>query len=479
VKPPPIRVRLTAWYLIVILMTLGVSLLAMYFGIQQAIESTVDAQLEARTLNIRTFLESYKPQQAVSAPRLLPPAVGLGPGDDLYQITDASGTMLFQSPAMRELEVPLDIHQMRHHYRHHRDSGNFTTYYRRHGDVRVLASLVQVGDEVWRVQVATDVNPFYAILETFRKWTWAILPLIVSLAGLGGYWLTGRAMSPVHDLVRSTRDISERNLSQRIAVPAARDELQELAHTMNAMLARLEAAFTRMTRFTADASHELRTPITVIRTTAEVILERERSPGELEEMVGLIVRESETTSALIEQLLTLARADADTERLKSETLDLRGLVEEVGAAGRTLAEARGVHWALQVAEQPVVVLGDRAHLRRLLLILIENACRYTETDGAVRLRLDVQHEDAVIEVTDTGIGIPADELAQVFDRFYRASNARFFHAEGNGLGLPIARWIATTHGGTLTAQSTLGSGTCMSVRLPMARDRATAGGLSG
>jgi heavy metal sensor kinase len=468
VRSPPIRVRLTAWYLVVILTTLSVSSLAMYFGIQRAIEITVDAQLEARSQNIRRFLESYKPQRAVAAPQLLPPAVGLGPGDDLYQITDGSGAMLFQSAAMRELEVPLDINQMRHHYRHHRDSGHFTTYYRRHSDVRVLASLVQLGDEAWRVQVATDVNPLYAILETFRKWAWSVLPLIVALAGLGGYALTGRAMKPVHDLVRSTRDISERNLSKRITVPAARDELRELAETMNAMLARLEAAFTRMTRFTADASHELRTPITVIRTTAEVILERERSQIELNDMVGLILRESETTSALIEQLLTLARADADTERLRSEEVDLRGLVEEVAAVGRTLAEARGVQWTTLISEQSVAILGDRPHLRRLFLILIENACRYTEAGGSVRLSLDVQSGDAVINVTDTGIGIPAAELTHVFDRFYRASNARFFHVDGNGLGLPIARWIATTHGGTLTAQSTLGAGTCMSVRLPMA-----------
>ncbi len=209
-KPPPIRVRLTAWYLVVILITLAVSSLAMYFGIQKAIEDTVDTQLEVRSDTIKRFLESNHPQQVDAAPQLLPAAAGLAPGDELYQVNDASGTMLFQSPAMRELEVPLELNQLQHHYRHHRDHGDFTTYYRRHGDVRVLASLVQLGDKTYRIQVATDVNPLYAVLETFRKWAWTVLPLIVCLAGLGGYWLTGRAMKPVHDLVRSTRDISER-----------------------------------------------------------------------------------------------------------------------------------------------------------------------------------------------------------------------------------------------------------------------------
>ena len=465
----PIRVRLTAWYLLVIFASLAVSSLAMYFGIQQAIEETVDAQLETRSDTIQRFLEANHPPAAAAAaaaPQLLPTAAGLAPGDELYQVADASGSILFQSPAMRELEVPLSTDQLHHHYRHHRDQGNFTTYYRRHVDVRVLQSLVPLGDKAYRVQVATDVNPLYAVLEAFRKWVWTVLPLIVGLAGLGGYWLTGRAMKPVHALVRSTRDISERSLSRRIAVPSAQDELRELAETINAMLARLESAFTRITRFTADASHELRTPITVIRTTAEVILERERSEAECKEMVGLILSESESTSTLIEQLLTLARSDADTGQLTQEELDLRTVVEELEAGSKMLADARGVHWAVERPEQPIVVLGDRPYLRRLLLILIENACRYTEAGGSVRLRLRAQEKEAVIEVSDTGIGIPPDELLSIFDRFYRGSNARFFEAEGTGLGLPIAQWIAAAHGGTLRAQSTLGSGTTMSVRIP-------------
>ena len=464
-RPLPIRVRLTAWYVVVIFTTLAVSCLAMYFGIQRAIEDTVDTQLEVRSDTVKRFLNSNNREQIASTPQLLPATAGLAPDDELYQVTDASGAMLFQSPAMQKLGVPLNVNQLQHHYRHHRDQGDFTTYYRRHGDVRVLSSLVQLGDKTYRIQVATDVNPLYAVLETFRKFAWTILPLIVSLAGLGGYWLTGRAMKPVHELVRSTRDISERSLSRRIAVPAAQDELRELAETVNAMLARLESAFTRVTRFTADASHELRTPVAVIRTTAEVILERERSSTELKQMVELILRESESTSTLIEQLLTLARADADIERLKLEELDLRSLTDELDAGSRTLAETRGVYWTMETPEQPVVVLGDRANLRRLLVVLIENACRYTDAGGSVRLSLRTQEDEALLEVADTGIGIPPGEIVHVFDRFYRASNARFYNAEGTGLGLPIARWIATAHGGTLTAQSTLGLGTSMALRL--------------
>ena len=248
-------------------------------------------------------------------------------------------------------------------------------------------------------------------------------------------------------------------------MPAAQDELRELSETINAMLDRLESAFARITRFTSDASHELRTPIAVIRTTSEVILERDRPIREYREMVGQILRESEFTSALIEQLLTLARADADTELLSLEAMDLRALVEELDPASKALAENRNVYWSAKIPSEPVVILGDRPHLRRLLLILVDNASRYTDKGGSVQLRMAAQAGEAILEVNDSGIGIPAEDLPHIFDRFYRASNARFFDQDGSGLGLSIAAWIATAHGGTLTAQSTVGSGTSMSIRL--------------
>ena len=464
-KPPPIRVRLTAWYLVVILVSLALYSFATYFGLRKAIEDTVDHQLQARADNIQQFLKTNAIQQQGDPPQLLPESSGLGPGDELYQVSEASGTIIYQSPAMHELDVPIDTTRLRSHYRHHRDNGNFTTYYRRARDVRALSSNVQVASNAYQIQVATFVSPLYEALDTFRIWVWIGVPIIICAAGLGGYWLSGRAMKPVHNLVLSTREISERNLAKRISVPAAQDELSELARTMNQMLGRLESAFTRVTRFTSDASHELRTPITVIRTTSEVILERDRSTEQYREMVGQILKESESASVLIEQLLTLARADADTEQLSFEKVDLRILVEELDSASRRLADNRGLQWSSEVPHEPVIVTGDRPHLRRLFLILIDNACRYTEKGGLIRLRLVLESQEALFEVSDTGIGIPPDELDQVFERFFRASNARFFAPDGSGLGLSIAHWITKVHGGTLTAKSTAGLGTSMLVRL--------------
>ena len=439
----------------------------MYYGLRRAIEDTVDVELQARSDNLAEFLKTKGNQQGATTPHALPQPIGATPGDDLYQVTDAAGTMLYQSPAMQSLNLPLNPAQMRHHYRHHRDDGNFTTYYHRQGDVRVLASTVFVGSNEYRVQVALVVSPLYEVLESFGTWTWTGLPIILCIAGLGGYWLSGRAMEPVRNLVAATRQIDERNLSKRLQVPAAKDELSELANTINAMLQRLEQAFTKITRFTSDASHELRTPVAVMRTTAEVTLERERTPPEYRDLVGQILQESEAASALIEQLLTLARADADTESLSFEDTDLRELVEEVARWGKT--DRSDLHWSCELPETPLFVLGDRAHLRRLLLILIDNARRYTKRDGSVTIRLRAQSSEAEIEVVDTGIGIPADELIHIFDRFYRASNARFFDPSGSGLGLSIAYWIANAHKGSLTARSSFRAGSTLTVRLPIAR----------
>ena len=388
-KPPSVRVRLTAWYLAVIFASLTLYSLAIYFGLRKAIEDTVDHQLQVRTDNIRQLFETNAMQQQ-DAFRFIPESGGFGPGDELYQVSESSGAIIYQSAAMHELGVPTDTVQARSRYRHHRDNGSFTTYYRKARDVRVVSSSVQAGNNVYRVQVATFVSPLYEALDTFSTWAWTGLPIIVCAAGIGGYWLSGRAMKPVYNLVLSTRNISERNLAKRIPVPAAQDELSELAMTMNQMLGRLEEAFTRVTRFTSDASHELRTPVTVIRTISEVILERDRSVEQYREMVSDILKESESASVLIEQLLTLARADADTEQLSFEKVDLRELVAELDSGSRTLAENRGLQWSSEISREPVIVVGDRPHLRRLLLILIDNACRYTEKGGLIRIRLGLE-----------------------------------------------------------------------------------------
>jgi signal transduction histidine kinase len=233
------------------------------------------------------------------------------------------------------------------------------------------------------------------------------------------------------------------------------------------MLSRLETAFTRIKQFTADASHELRTPIAVIRTTSEVILERPRSVEEYEEMVGQILVEAEFTTELIENLLTLARADANPAQLELSPVDARSAVEELIPGWQALASREGLEWSTSIEPAPIMILADRQSLKRLLLILVDNAIKYTPQGGTVHLALRSTATQAVFDVADSGIGILPDDLPHIFERFYRATNARYVNSEGSGLGLAMAQWIVEAHHGKLEVLGVSGQGTTFQLSLSL------------
>ena len=305
----------------------------------------------------------------------------------------------------------------------------------------------------------------FDILRGIRSAALWTLPAVLLVAGAGGYWLSGRAMKPVYDIASTALGISERNLSNRLRVSGANDELRHLSETLNGMLARLERAFARVTRFTADASHELRTPISVIRTTAEVILERPRSVEEYEELIGQIRSESEYTSELIEDLLTLARADVNPASLNLVPIDAQQVAAEVIMGGRALASSRELTFATEIDPGAQSVLADKQSLKRLLMILIDNATKYTPAGGEVRLSVARGSGQVIFAVEDSGIGIPREALRHIFERFYRAQNARDSGSEGTGLGLAIADWIATAHGSRLEVASVPSGGTTFRIAL--------------
>jgi signal transduction histidine kinase len=241
--------------------------------------------------------------------------------------------------------------------------------------------------------------------------------------------------------------------------------LQRLTETLNAMLGRLDAAFRETTRFTADASHELRSPIAVIRTSAEIALRRERSGDEYRETLSAILRESERTSLLVQDLLTLARADAGAVVFQHTPVDLRALVEDMRGSLFTRCAQASLDLAVALPDQPIVTIGDSQALGRLVRILVDNAVMYTPAPGRVSLSLTSTPAGPAIDVADTGIGISSEDLPRVFDRFYRADKARSRDSGGAGLGLSIAKWIVEQHGGSIAIDSTPGQGCRVSVRL--------------
>ncbi len=294
------------------------------------------------------------------------------------------------------------------------------------------------------------------LLSTFAL----VLPLGLALALLMGSWISRRALAAVDQIITEVREITDgRSLHRRLAEPLVKDELGRLAETLNQMMTRLERSFAALRRFTADASHELKTPLTVLRAGVERAI-----TATLEETLQEIKRMTE----LVDALLTLARADEGIAPLHREPVDLRAIVEEVRETGELLAEESGVRVDVATPPEPMVVSVDATRIRQLILNLLTNAVKYTPPGGTVRMQLGAADGRVILSVADTGIGIAPGDLPHIFDRFWRADSARTRTGErpGAGLGLAISKWIAEAHGGRIDVVSRPGRGTTFTVTLP-------------
>jgi signal transduction histidine kinase len=232
------------------------------------------------------------------------------------------------------------------------------------------------------------------------------------------------------------------------------------------MLDRIEAAFRRVTQFTADASHELRTPVALIRTTAEIALRKRRSEPEYREALDEVLAESVRTTGLIDNLLTLARADAGKEILDRTAVDLGSLVVEVCGQAEKLTHQKGIALVCQAPDVAVTVSADRGALRRVFFILLDNALKYTPAGGRIQASVKQEPERVIVEVRDTGIGIGEQDLPHIFERFYRSDKSRSRDSGGAGLGLSLAKWIVDAHGGAIHVESAPGEGSSFHVSLP-------------
>src|SRR5579871_2231131 len=299
-----------------------------------------------------------------------------------------------------------------------------------------------------------------ALRETFA----VAIPLILGLAGIGGYLLTKRGLAPLGSVIQQTRQIGGENLHSRIEIGNAAEELATLAASFNELLSRLDQSFETMRRFVQDASHELRTPLAVIRGEADVVLSRERSAAEYRESLATIQQETQRLSRLVDDLLNLARADAGRVQLRMEELYLNDLLGECCRSVQPLAAARQIELECRCAGD-IAFRGDEGLLRRMVINLLDNAVRYTPPGGKVQASLEAQGADVRIRVADTGIGIAPEASHRVFERFYRADPSRNREQDGFGLGLSIVKWIAESHHGQVELESKPGSGSTFTVHL--------------
>ena len=461
-----LRFRMTAWYaglLVGALLVFGVSV---YVGLERYLDWTLQGMLASECRTIGTQLlsqlpgkntewlateinEAYAPEVNARFIRVYREGTGVeylsaAPKDAAFEPSQIPFPLGEKKDGIRQIHVA-GGHQLLI------NAMSFTTPDGTH-------FLVESGIPYQQTQVV-----LHGLLLTLGIYT----PFIVSLAIGGGYWLMRRSLQPVDEITERAEGITSTNLSERLPVIRTGDELERLSTALNRMIGRLEDAFQHINRFSADASHELRTPLTILQLELEGIVHNHSSSGTLEDQIGSALEETHRMSRIVGSLLTISRLDVGEVKLDKLRLDLSELAASTAGEMRVLAQEKSITVRTFI-EDGIYVDGDRTHLQQVVVNLIDNAIKYTQECGTVEVRVQSQGGNAVLEVSDNGVGIPANAISHVFERFYRADKARSRASGGAGLGLSIVKAICTAHGAEIGVSSDEGRGSCFRVELPLA-----------
>jgi heavy metal sensor kinase len=456
-----IGVRLTLWYVAIFALGELIFGAGMWLILRHNLYDLVDDELESQVEDLRSFLQAQKKNATIAkVQEAVTESYALEHAGDFLELYVETGDLIYRSSFLQSHQsilIPM-VQVNRPLFRTRQVEG-------RH--FRFVFQRLDVNGHVYTVEMGVPADDAVETLHLFSTYLLMFAPLLLLVAALVGYWMSGRALSPVDALVRTAREVSGTNLNSRLQKLETGDELQRLSDTLNEMLDRIESAFLRVTQFTADASHELRTPVSLIRTEAELALRRSRTDAEYKESLRQILQEAERTTLLIEQLLELARADSGRESLTTRPVDLPEVLRSVISSWQQVAAARNLEFSTDVCEDGASVMGDPTLLRRLADILLDNAFKYTPSPGSVRLSLEIRDEAAVITVQDSGMGIAQEEQGKIFERFYRVDKARSREQGGVGLGLAIAEWIVSQHRAAISVESRPGEGATFRVKLPL------------
>jgi heavy metal sensor kinase len=462
--PLTVRTQLTLWYTGVLLVILLVVSVLSYSLLRWTVMHDVDQSLVTTAHVVREASEEVGAALLIPGPEAALREL-LGPEfyDKFFRLLDPEGRTRARSRLRREGALPLSPEARANA---NRGRPTFETVQLADGAARILTLPIARGGRVVQlIQVGMSLEASQRTLSRYMTILVVLVPLAVGLAAVGGALVARRALRPVDTMSLTARRITAEDLTQRLPLRGTGDELDRLAETLNAMLARLEDAFAEVRRFAADAAHELRTPLTVLRGEIEVALRGERSPDEYRRVLQSSLEEVERLTHLAEDLLLLSRFSV-TVSAPRQRVELEPLVVDALDVGTQLAHRRGVSIA-STALMPASVVGDAAALRRALLNLIDNAVKYTPPGGKIEVSLIRGDRTASIVVRDTGIGIAPGDQNRIFQPFVRLESARESTEGGAGLGLSIARSIVMAHGGELLLESTPGSGSTFTIRLPL------------
>jgi len=457
-----VRVRLTLWYVTAMLVVLAVYAAVVFWFVRGNASETLDSRIRS-DFQWAAAMVDQTPEGGIAWSY-----------DDIteeesfwFQVWSPEGALLFQnvearnSPLPRSRELALQT-----------DDGIVAVEHPV-APVRVLTRRGRIGDTPVVIQVARSER---AMRDEIGQLTLILtlgLPLAVAIAGLGGYTLARRALLPIERMTGRARTITADRLHDRLPVHNPDDEMGRLATVFNQTLARLEESFEQMRRFTADVSHQLRTPLTAIRSVGEVGLRERRDEVDYRSIIGSMLEEADRLASLVDRLLMLSRAETGEARVSVAAFDLYDLAQEVAAHLEVLAEEKRQTIVCEHAGPPPDAHRDRPHafadrfvIRQALINLVDNAIKFSPPGGQVRIRVEETRAEAMVEVIDSGGGIDQDARARIFDRFYRAANAE---TPGAGLGLSIAKGAAEASGGRLTLAASGPGGSTFQLALPRAR----------
>lgn len=462
----PLRLRLTLWYGTALALVLIVFSVVLYAITARNLRDTVDESLEdtattaVRSLEARGFLPLLDEEELLSQ---FPELTRI---DKFFQIFSPSGTITIRSPNIKQHEVPLSRTALDAAFAG--QSIFESAKYPREPPLRLISMPIMYrGNLLYIVQVGTSMESVGETLQRFLVLLVVAIPIALAVSLAGGWFLAGRALRPVDKITLAAQRIAAGDLSQRLSMPAAHDEIGRLAATFNNMIGRLDTSFRQIQQFTSDASHELRTPLTVMKGETDLVLRRPRSLDDYKSVLESNLEEIDRMTRVVDELLFLSRADMGEVKVESLPVAMESLVEDIYRQAKLLAQDRNIEVLLGTV-MPVVVQGDDLRLRELLLNLVENAMKYSYPGGKVEISLLNDGREARLSVTDHGIGIAPADHKKIFQRFFRTDVARGHTKKGTGLGLAICTWIAELHKGRVEVKSDLGQGSTFTLVLPLA-----------
>jgi heavy metal sensor kinase len=463
-KPLTLRTKLTLFYSLIVSILLTGFALIYYRVLTTGMDSDLTQDILDRTSGLRGYLRFEDGQPVFVYDENEPEEVTfIDQATRYYQVYEiGTGQLLRESGELQNSQVrfsPADIQN------YASTAPSFVDIHTDQGRIRLRNEIVSANGSNYLLFVGASMKPFEETVNSFLEGLAWLIPSGVLLAAIASWFMAGKALEPVAALGKAASEIVVSRLDRRLPIQGTNDELDQLAIQFNDTLARLEKAVDEMKQFTASISHELRTPLAVLRGEAEVALMQTSSPEQYRRVLASQLEEFEKLTRMINQLLTLARAESGEVEIAQETVDLSAMAQKLTEDLEPVASSKNLTLSCNSAPS-VTVCGDTGWLERVVLNLLDNAIKFTPAGGHVNVRVSQNGHSATLEVQDDGIGIPNEALPHIFERFYRSDPSRSDRAEGAGLGLSLVKWAVDQHHGSIEVESTPDKGSRFRMKLP-------------